>query len=109
MKEQKTEQEKKEKQTEKKRVSVRFFVKHSDRLEIEEVVNTLKKRGWKQGKEVLRIKDFIIDALFSKINSQFYDDIIKELTPLEYLYKEACKNPKIRQEMEKLLKKKTNG
>ena len=102
-------QEIKNQKTEEKRVSVRFFVKNRDRLEIEKVVNTLKKRGWKQGKEVLRIKDFIIDALFSKTNSRFYDDIIRELTPLEYLYKEACKNPKIRQEMEKLLKKKTNG
>ena len=102
-------QEIKNQKTEEKRVSVRFFVKNRDRLEIEKVVNTLKKRGWKQGKEILRIKDFIIDALFSKTNSRFYDDIIRELTPLEYLYKEACKNPKIRQEMEKLLKKKNNG
>ena len=100
-------QEMKDQKTEEQRVSVRFFVKNSDRLEIEKVVNTLKKRGWKQRKEVLRIKDFIIDALFSKINNRFYDDIIRELTPLEYLYKEGCKNPKIRQEMEKLLKRKT--
>lgn len=100
-------QEIKDQKTTDQRVSVRFFIKNSNKLEIEKVVNTLKKRGWKQGKEVLRIKDFIIDALFSKINNRFYDDIIKELTPLEYLYKEACKNFKLRQEMEKLLKRKT--
>ena len=101
------EQEMNNQKAKEQRVSVRFFVKNSNRLEIEKVVNTLKKRGWKQGKETLRIKDFIIDALFSKINGRFYDDIIKELTPLEYLYKEACKNPKVRQELEKLLKRKT--
>ncbi|MDE0119837.1 MAG: hypothetical protein OXM55_07505 [Bdellovibrionales bacterium] len=101
------EQEKKNQKTEEQRVSVRFFIKNSDRLEIEKAVNILKKRGWKQGKEVLRIKDFIIDALFSKTNSRFYDDIIKELTPLEYLYKEGCKNPKTRLDLEKLLKRKT--
>ena len=90
---------------EEQRVAVRFFIKNRDKLEVEKVVNTLKKRGWKQGEEILRIKDFIIDALFSKANSKLYEDIIRELTPLEYLYKEGCKNPKIRQEMEKLLKK----
>ena len=88
-----------------KRVSVKFFIKNSDRLEIQKVINALKQKGWKKGKETLRIKDFIIDALFSKANRPFYNEIIKKLTPFEYLYKTACKNPKIRQEMEKLLKK----
>ena len=41
------EQGKKDQKTEEQRVSVRFFVKNSDRLEIEKVVNILKKRSFK--------------------------------------------------------------
>ena len=87
-----------------KRVSMRFFVKAEDSLKVEELIKTLRKRGWK--KETTRLPDLIMDELFLKANSQFYEEVFSKLTPLEYLFKEKINNPTLRREMEKILKRK---
>ena len=96
MREQKTEM--------KKRVSMRFYIKAEDNIKIEELIQTLRKRGWR--KEKARLHDLVIDELFSKADSRFYQDILSKLTPLEYLFKTKVNNPEIRKEMEKILKRK---
>ena len=102
MKEQKTTQNTIQK--EEKRVSMRFYVKAEDSLKVEELIKTLRKRGWK--KEKTRLLDLIMDELFLKANSQFYEEVLNKLTPLEYLFKAKINNPALRREMEKILKRK---
>ena len=87
-----------------KRVSMRFYVKTEDNLKVEELIKTLRKRGWK--KETERLPDLVIDELFSKADSRFYEELLNKLTPLEYLFKTKINNPALRKEMEKILKKK---
>ena len=70
----------------KKRVSMRFNLKTDDSLKIEELLQTLRKRGWR--KEKIKLYDLIMDALFLKTNNKFYEDILSKLTPLEYLFKQ---------------------
>ena len=96
MKEQKTENLK--------RVSMRFYVKAEDSLKVEELIKTLRKRGWK--KEKMRLHELIIDELFLKADNKFYESILSRLTPLEYLFKAKINNPTLRREMEKILKRK---
>ena len=87
-----------------KRVSMRFYVKAEDSLKVEELIKTLRKRGWK--KETTRLPDLIMDELLLKANSQFYEEVLNKLTPLEYLFKTKINNPTLRREMEKILKRK---
>ena len=87
-----------------KRVSMRFYLKADDNIKIEELIQTLRKRGWK--KEKARLPDLIMDELFLKANSQFYEEVLSKLTPLEYLFKAKMNNPALRKEMEKILKRK---
>ena len=83
---------------------MRFYVKAEDSLKVEELIKTLRKRGWK--KEKTRLPDLIMDELFLKANSQFYEEVLNKLTPLEYLFKAKINNPTLRREMEKILKRK---
>ena len=53
-----------------------------------------------------RLPDLIMDELFLKANSQFYEEVLSKLTPLEYLFKAKIDNPVVRKEMEKILKRK---
>lgn len=99
MKEQKTTPKK-----EAKRVSLKVCLKTDDNSKIEELIKTLRRRGWK--KEEVRLSDLIIDELFLKADSKFYEDILNKLTPLEYLFKTKMNNPTLRREIEKILKKK---
>lgn len=102
MKEQQTNQ--KTNQKEEKRVSIRFYLKADDNSKIEELMQTLKKRGWKR--EKMRLIDLIIDELFLKADNKFFEGILSRLTPLEYLFKTKMDNPAVRKEMEKILKRK---
>ena len=99
MKEQKSHTKK---QRQKKRVSMRFYIKAEDSLKVEELIKTVRKRGWK--KEKARLPDLIMDELFLKANSQFYEGVLNKLTPLEYLFKTKMNNPALKKEMEKILK-----
>ena len=96
----------KEQKTETKRICMRFYLKADDSLKIEELMQTLRKRGWK--KEKMRLHELIIDELFLKAGSGFYEDILNRLTPLEYLFKTKMNNPSLRKEMEKILKRKAD-
>lgn len=87
-----------------KRVSMRFYVKAEDSLKVEKLIKILRKRGWKKEKE--RLPDLIMDELFLKAGSGFYEEILSKLTPLEYLFKAKINNPALRKEMEKILKRK---
>ena len=87
-----------------KRVSMRFYVKAEDNLKVEKLIKSLRKRGWKKEKE--RLLDLIIDELFLKAESKFYEGLLNKFTPLEYLFKAKMNNPALRREMEKILKKK---
>ena len=86
------------------RVSLRFNIRMDDNLKIEQSIQTLKKRGWK--KEKARLQDLILDELFLKADSKFYEDIINQFTPLEHLFKASIKHPEKRRELEKILKRK---
>ena len=83
---------------------MRFYLKADNSFKIEELMKTLRKRGWKKGKA--RLPDLIIDELFLKADSKFYEDILNKFTPLEYLFKTKMNNPSLRKEMEKILKRK---
>ena len=96
-----------EKKQSEKRVSVKLYIREKDRLRLAKAVHTLKVRGWRRDKTYFRIQDKIIDELFSKANESFYENIISQLTPLEYLCREGMKNPSIRLEIEKVLKRKS--
>ena len=87
-----------------KRVSMKFYLKADDCLKIEELMQILRKRGWKR--EKMRLHELIIDELFLKAGNGFYEDILNRLTPLEYLFKTKMNNPSLRKEMEKILKRK---
>ena len=89
------------------RVSLKLYIRKEDSLKMERVVNTLKQRGWKRRDGILRIQNKIMDELFLKADSNFYEDIINRLTPLEYLCEEGMKNPAVRKELERILKRKT--
>ena len=104
MKEQKTNQKTNQKEETQKRVSIRFYLKADDNLKIEELMQTLRKRGWKR--EKMRLHELIIDELFLKADNKFYESILSRLTPLEYLFKAKINNPTLRREMEKILKRK---
>lgn len=97
---------KEQKQEMKKRVSMRFYLKADNSFKIEELMKTLRKRGWKR--EKMRLHELIIDELFLKAGSGFYEDILNRLTPLEYLFKTKMNNPSLRKEMEKILKRKAD-
>lgn len=88
----------------KKRILMRFYLKAEDSLKIEEIMQTLRKRGWKKEKE--RLSDLIIDEVLLKADSRFYEDVLNKLTPLEYLFKTKVSNPEVRREIEKILKRK---
>ena len=87
-----------------KRVSMKFYLKPDDSFKIEELMKSLRKRGWR--KETERLPDLIIDELFSKAGNGFYEEVLNKFTPLEYLFKAKMNNPALRREMEKILKKK---
>ena len=96
-----------EKKRNSKRVSVKLYIREEDNLKFTKAIHTLKARGWRQDETHFRIQDKIVDELFSKANESFYENIISQLTPLEYLCREGMKDPSIRSEMEKILKGKT--
>ena len=98
------EQKKAQDQQAQKRVSIRFYLKADDNLKIEELMQTLRERGWKR--EKMRLHELIIDELFLKADSKFYEDILSRLTPLEYLFKTKMNNPSVKKEIEKILKRK---
>jgi len=86
------------------RVSIKLYIKVEDSLKMEELMKTLKKRGWR--KEKVRLPNLIMDELFLKADNRFYEKLLNKFTPLEYLFKAKIKNPALRREMEKILKKK---
>lgn len=86
------------------RVSIKLYIKAEDSLKMEELIKTLKKRGWR--KEKVRLPDLIMDELFLKADNKFYEKLLNKFTPLEYLFKAKMSNPALRREMEKILKKK---
>ena len=87
-----------------KRISMRFNLKRDDSLKIEELIQTLRKRGLRR--EKIKLYEVIMDELFLKADNKFYENILSELTPLEYLFKTKMNNPVVRKEMERILKKK---
>ena len=94
------EQKKVQDQQTQKRVSIRFYLKADDNLKIEELMQTLRERGWKR--EKMRLQEMIIDELFLKADSKFYENILSRLTPLEYLFKTKLSNPSVKKEIEKI-------
>ena len=89
-------------QENKKRVRTSFNLKQENSLKVLELMNVLKKRGYK--KEQTNLNDLILDELFLKADNKFYEDMLKKFTPLEYLFKTKMNDPAIRKEMEKVLK-----
>ena len=100
------EQKNKQKIEARKRVTTKFKIRAEDNLKIEQITKTLTERGLRRDK--VKVQNFILDKLFLKADSKFYESIISELTPLEHLFKESLKNPVMKKEMEKILKKKNN-
>ena len=89
-----------------KRVSVKLNLRREDSLKMKRAVKALKDRGWRKEEGELRLQELIIDSLFAKADENFYQELTSRLTPLEYLCREGMKNPEVRKEMEKILKKK---
>ena len=87
---------------------ITFNIKDTHYKKIEEMTSVLIERGLKGGNSRNAIREMILNELLEKITPDFFDEILEKITPLEFLYKEGVKNPLIKEQIEKILRKKTN-
>lgn len=83
-----------------------FNIKSTHYKKIEEISSILTKRGVK-GTKGNSTRDMILNELLSSIPPDCYNEVIEKITPLEFLYKEGIRNPSIKKQLEKILRKDT--
>ena len=71
--------------------------------QVQEVSDTLKKKGWRQ-KGTQNIQDLLFLSLLKGFTSQFKDKFIEEHTPVDFLVQEALKEPSMRIKLNQFLK-----
>ena len=83
--------------------TLRLKVSEEDFNQIQEILNTLKKRGFKPTGG-LSTQDILFVSLFKKITPQFKESFIEEHTPVDFFVKEALKEPSLRLKLDQFLK-----
>ena len=73
--------------------------------EIQEILKTLKQRGW-QKKDFLGIQDVLFLELLKGLTPGFKKEFIEKHTPVDFLIAEALKDPAIRTKVGQFLKTK---
>ena len=84
---------------------ITFNIKDIHYKKIEEMTSILIERGLKGGNSRNAIREMILNELLSYITPDCYEEILEKITPLEFLYKEGFKNPLIKEQIEKILRK----
>ena len=85
---------------------ITFQIKSVHHKKLEEMTSILIKRGLMGSRNRTIIKEMILNEALSYITPDCYEEILEKITPLEFLYKEGLKDPLIKEQMEKLLRKK---
>ena len=71
--------------------------------QVQEVLDTLRKRGWKQ-KDTVNIQDLLFLSLLKGLSPQFKNKFIEEHTPVDFLVQEALKDSSMRAKLNQFLK-----
>ena len=71
--------------------------------QVQEVSDTLKKRGWKQ-KDTVNIQDLLFLSLLKGLSPLFKNKFIEDHTPVDFLVQEALKEPSMRVKLNQFLK-----
>ena len=74
---------------------------------VQEISNILKKRGFRQ-ENGLNIQDVLFSELLKKITPRFKQQFIEQYTPIDFLVKEALKEPSMRGKLNQFLKANRN-
>ena len=88
---------------------ITFQIKSVHYKKLEEMTSILIKRGLMGSRNKSTIKEMILNEALSYITPDCFDEILEKITPLEFLYKEGLKDPLIKEQMEKLLRKNKKG
>ena len=86
-----------------KHCTIRIKVPEEVFNQVQEVSDTLKKRGWKQ-KDNQNIQDLLFISLLKGFTSQFKNKFIEDHTPVDFLVQEALKEPSMRVKLNQFLK-----
>ena len=84
---------------------ITFQIKSVHYKKLEEMTSILIKRGLMGSRNRGAIKEMILNEALSYITPDSFEEILEKITPLDFLYKEGLKDPLIKQQMEKLLRK----
>ena len=86
-----------------KHCTIRIKVPEDIFSQVQEVSDTLKKRGWKQ-KDNQNIQDLLFMSLLKGFTSQLKNKFIEDHTPVDFLVQEALKEPSMRIKLNQFLK-----
>ena len=84
---------------------ITFQIKSVHYKKLEEMTSILIKRGLMGSRNRGVIKEMILNEALSYITHDSFEEILEKITPLDFLYKEGLKDPLIKQQVEKLLRK----
>ena len=88
---------------------ITFNIKSIHHKKLEEMTSILIQRGLMGNRNRTVIKEMILNELLSYVPPDSYKEILEKITPLEFLYKEGLKNPQIKEQIEKVLRKTKRG
>ena len=71
--------------------------------QVQEVLDTLKKKGWRQ-KDTQNLQDLLFLSLLKELTPQFKNKFIEEHIPVDFLVQEALKEPSMRVKLNQFLK-----
>ena len=86
-----------------KHCSIRIKIPEEVFNQVQDVSDTLKKRGWKQTNNQ-NIQDLLFMSLLKGFTSQFKNKFIHDHTPVDFLVQEALKEPSMRIKLNQFLK-----
>ena len=90
-----------------KQFTLRLKLSEESFNQVQEISNTLKKRGFKQ-ESGLNLQDILFSELLEKLTPQFKEHFIEKHTPIDFLLKEALKEPSMRGKLGQFLKANRN-
>lgn len=83
--------------------NIRIRVPEESFNQVQEVLDTLKKRGWRQ-KDTQNILDLLFLSLLKGLTPQFKNKFVEDHTPVDFLVQEALKEPSMRTKLNQFLK-----
>lgn len=90
-----------------KHFTLRLKLPEEDFNQIQEISDILKKRGFKKVNG-LNLQDILFSELLEKLTPQFKEHFIEKHTPVDFLVKEALKEPSMRGKLDQFLKANRN-